>query len=73
LERKNFEKVSNITTRNKVVRLESVDGNQNRYFYINDLLSPTFTIRKTNFDYHTGLDVMTKDLKRQKKKLRTLF
>lgn len=48
------------------------DGNQNRYFLINDILSPSFKqIRQTMFDYHTGLDLMTKDLKTSKEKIKT--
>ena len=47
------------------------DGNQNRYFLINDLLSPTFLeIRQTLLDYHTGLDSMTADLKGSKEKVK---
>ena len=47
------------------------DGNQNRYFLINDILSPAFKqIRQTIFDYHTGLDLMSQDLKRSKEKIK---
>ena len=47
------------------------DGNQTRYFLINDLLSPTFKqVRQTMFDYHTGMDLMTKDLKASKEKIK---
>jgi hypothetical protein len=47
------------------------DGNQNRYFLVNDLLSPTFSeIRNTVFDYHAGLDVMHVDLKDGKEKIK---
>jgi hypothetical protein len=47
------------------------DGKQNRYFLINDLLSPTYElIRQTNFSYHTGLDSMTKDLKKSKEAIK---
>ena len=49
-----------------------LDGNQNRYFLINDLLSPTYTeIRKTIFDYHQGLDLMTENSKSAKEKIKT--
>lgn len=48
-----------------------LDGNQNRYFLINDLLSPTYTeIRKTFFEYHQGLDGMTNNLKNSKEKVK---
>jgi hypothetical protein len=66
----NFEKAQNITNlaqQSGFKGWSQLDGNQNRYFYINDLLSPTYAaIRKTNFEYHTGLDLMTKDLKTSK-------
>ncbi|WP_291099986.1 MULTISPECIES: DUF4835 family protein [unclassified Flavobacterium] len=47
------------------------DGNQNRYFLINDLLSPAFTeVRQTMYNYHTGLDLMSQDLKAAKEKIK---
>lgn len=49
-----------------------IDGNQNRYFLINDMLAPTFAdVRKTMFEYHTGLDTMTKDVKSSKEKIKS--
>lgn len=43
------------------------DGNQNRFFIINDILSPTFRpFRQTMTDYHISLDGMTKDVKNAK-------
>ncbi|MGM8363099.1 DUF4835 family protein [Flavobacterium sp. ARAG 55.4] len=49
-----------------------LDGNQNRYYLINDLLSPTYVeIRKTLFDYHQGLDAMITDKKAAKEKIKT--
>jgi hypothetical protein len=41
------------------------DGNQNRYFLINDMLSTTYSpFREAMFQYHfEGLDMMAKDLK----------
>ncbi|MEO8253144.1 MAG: DUF4835 family protein [Flavobacterium sp.] len=49
-----------------------LDGNQTRYFLINDLLSPTYSeIRKTIFDYHQGLDLMTENSKSAKEKIKT--
>lgn len=49
-----------------------LDGNQNRYFLINDLLSPTYNeIRKTVFDYHQGLDLMTENSKLAKEKIKS--
>lgn len=47
------------------------EGTQNRYFLINDLLSPTFSeIRSVSYQYHTALDGMTKDLKASKENVK---
>lgn len=47
------------------------DGKQNRYFLINDLVSPAFVeIRQALFDYHSGLDLMNQDLKKSKEKIK---
>jgi hypothetical protein len=47
------------------------DGNQNRFFLINDVLSGTFdAYRDAMYQYHReGLDNMTKDLKSSKEKI----
>lgn len=48
------------------------EGNQNKYFLISDLLSPTFKeIRSASFQYHSALDGMTKDLKVAKEKVKS--
>ena len=48
------------------------EGNQNRYFLISDLLSPTFSpIRSVSFQYHSALDGMTKELKSAKENVKT--
>lgn len=50
---------------------KQADGNQNRYFLINDILSPAFKqVRQTMFDYHAGFDLMTQDLKTSKEKIK---
>lgn len=47
------------------------DGVQNRYYLINDLMSPMFNdLRQTMFMYHTGLDGMSQDLKASKEKVK---
>lgn len=47
------------------------EGNQNRYFLISDLLSPTFKeIRSASYQYHSALDAMTADLKMAKEKVK---
>jgi hypothetical protein len=48
------------------------EGNQNRYFLINDLLSPTFSeVRIASFKYNTALDGMSKDLKTAKENIKS--
>lgn len=49
------------------------DGNlQSRYFLIRDLLAPAFNdVRKASFNYHSGLDIMSNDLKGAKEKIKT--
>ncbi|HEY6141917.1 MAG TPA: DUF4835 family protein [Flavobacterium sp.] len=48
------------------------DGTQNRYFLIKDLVSPTFSeVRQSTFLYHSGLDLMSSDLKAAKGKVKT--
>ncbi|MWB94258.1 DUF4835 family protein [Flavobacterium sp. GA093] len=48
------------------------DGLQNRYFLINDILSPTYAdLRQTMYGYHAGLDVMSQDLKSAKEKVKS--
>lgn len=43
------------------------DGNQNRFFIINDILSQTFIpFRQSMTEYHLSLDSMTKDIKLSK-------
>lgn len=47
------------------------DGNQNRFFLVNDLLSGTYdAFREAMYQYHReGLDTMTKDMKASKEKI----
>ena len=50
---------------------QSDGGNQNRYFLINDLMSPAFSeVRQTVYGYHSGLDLMSQDLKLSKEKVK---
>ena len=70
----NFEiaqNISNVAQQGGSKGWSQADGNQNRYFLINDILSPTFKpVRQTMFDYHTGLDLMSQDLKVSKEKIK---
>lgn len=69
-----FEKaqnISNIAQQGGSKGWSQADGNQNRYFLINDILSPAFKqVRQSMLDYHTGLDLMSKDLKASKEKIK---
>lgn len=49
------------------------DGQSNRFFLINDMLSPTYLpFREAMYQYHfEGLDSMTKDLKASKEKVKS--
>jgi hypothetical protein len=70
----NFEIAQNITNvaqQSSYKGWSQIDGNQNRYFLINDMLSGSFSaVRKTALDYHSGLDLMSKDLKGAKEKIK---
>jgi hypothetical protein len=70
----NFEIAQNITNvaqQSGYKGWSQIDGNQNRYFFINDMLSGSFSVvRKTTFDYYSGLDLMSKDLKGAKEKIK---
>lgn len=47
------------------------DGLQNRYFLIKDLVSPTYSeVRQSVLLYHSGLDLMSNDLKAGKEKVK---
>ncbi|OMQ13272.1 DUF4835 family protein [[Flexibacter] sp. ATCC 35103] len=47
------------------------DGVQNRYYLINDMVSPMYSdLRQTMYAYHTGLDGMSLDLKTSKEKIK---
>lgn len=70
----NFEvaqNIANVAQQSGYKGWSQTDGNQNRYFLINDMLSGSFsTVRKTTLDYHSGLDLMSKDVKGAKEKIK---
>ena len=70
----NFEiaqNIANVAQQSGYKGWSQIDGNQNRYFLINDMLSGSFSaVRKTALDYHSGLDLMSKDLKAAKEKIK---
>lgn len=63
--------ISNVAQQGGSKGWSQSDGNQNRYFLINDILSPAYKqVRQTMFEYHTGLDLMSQDLKASKVKIK---
>ena len=63
--------IANIGLQSGYKGWSQLDGLQNKYFLISDLLSPTYAeIRNTYFEYHSGLDAMTSDLKVAKEKVK---
>ena len=63
--------IANVAQQSSYKGWGQADGYQNRYFLINDLLSPTFSeIRQTMYKYHSGLDLMNQDLKAAKEKIK---
>lgn len=64
--------IANLAQQSGYKGWKQTEGNQNRYFLINDLLSPTFSaVRQAMFSYHEGLDTMSLDLKKSKEKIKT--
>jgi hypothetical protein len=64
--------IANVAQQGGYKGWSQIDGNQNRYFLISDMLSPSFSeVRETSFDYHAGLDLMSKDLKSAKEKIKS--
>ncbi|HLF52245.1 DUF4835 family protein [Flavobacterium sp.] len=64
--------VSNVALQGGFKGWSQTDGNQNRYFLINDMLSNTFSpFREAMYEYHyEGLDMMNKDLKLAKENIK---
>lgn len=63
--------ISNVAQQSGNKGWSQSDGNQSRYFLINDLVSPTYSeIRQSSFMYNSGLDLMSNDLKAAKEKIK---
>lgn len=63
--------ISNVAQQGDAKGWGQTDRNQNRYYLINDILSPVFEqVRQTMYDYHVGLDLMSQDLKTSKEKIK---
>lgn len=63
--------IANIAQQSGYKGWSQSDGMQNRYFLIRDLVSPTYSeVRQSTFMYHSGLDLMSDDLKAAKEKVK---
>ena len=63
--------ISNVAQQSGYKGWSQSDGNQSRYFFITDMVSPTYSeIRQSSFMYHSGLDLMSTDLKVAKEKVK---
>ncbi|WP_395051372.1 DUF4835 family protein [Flavobacterium sp.] len=63
--------ISNVAQQSGYKGWSQTDGNQSRYFLVNDLLAPVYNdVRQTSFAYHSGLDIMSQDLKSAKEKIK---
>jgi len=63
--------ISNVAQQSGNKGWSQSDGNQSRYYLINDLVSPTYSeARQSSFIYHSGLDMMSNDLKAAKEKIK---
>lgn len=64
--------IANVAQQGSFKGWSQSDGIQNRYYLINDMISPTYAdLRQSMWMYHTGLDGMSQDLKASKEKIKT--
>jgi hypothetical protein len=69
----NAQNIVNVAQQSQIKGWSQSSGNQNRYFLINDMLSPTYILfRKTMYEYHLkALDLMSENPKEAKEKVRS--
>lgn len=67
------QEIGNLAAQSGFKGWAQTDGNQNRYFLINDMLAPTYgAFRQAMYEYHfEGLDMMATDLKVAKEKVKS--
>jgi hypothetical protein len=64
--------ISNVAQQSGYKGWSQTDGNQSRYYLASDLLAPAYNeVRQSSFLYHSGLDIMSQDLKAAKEKIKT--
>jgi hypothetical protein len=63
--------ISNVAQQSGYKGWSLSDGLNSRYFLVNDLLAPVYEdLRQSSAQYHSGLDLMTQDLKTAKEKIK---
>jgi hypothetical protein len=63
--------IANVAQQGSFKGWNQSDGIQNRYYLINDMVSPTYAdLRQSMWMYHGGLDAMSQDLKTSKEKIK---
>jgi hypothetical protein len=69
----NAQNIVNVAQQGQYKGWRQAEGNQNRFFLVNDMISPTFAAyRKAIYEYHfLALDKMSNDLKGAKENIKT--
>lgn len=63
--------ISNVAQQSGYKGWSQADGNNSRFYLVNDLLAPVYNdIRQSSLTYHAGLDIMSQDLKAAKEKIK---
>ncbi|WP_304200104.1 DUF4835 family protein [Flavobacterium alvei] len=63
--------ISNVAQQSGYKGWSQADGNNSRFYLVNDLLAPAYNdIRQSSLTYHAGLDIMSQDLKAAKEKIK---
>lgn len=64
--------IANVAQQGGFKGWSQADGIQNRYYLITDMISPMYSdLRQATFLYHSGLDIMSDDLKGAKEKIKS--
>jgi hypothetical protein len=63
--------IANVAQQSGYKGWSQTDGNSSRFYLVSDLLAPVYNdIRQSSLMYHSGLDIMTQDLKAAKEKIK---
>jgi len=64
--------IANVAQQGGFKGWSQADGIQNRYYLITDMVSPMYSdLRQVNYQYHSGLDKMSDDLKGAKETIKS--